>query len=316
MQVRVISHALQTTRSLDQLDPGYKRSRESYHDTSPTTPRMVKLWDLIRKFFTHSPTKGRPFRLPFELVVIIISHIYDVETLRSCSLTCRSWHFAAASYLRYSLKTGNLNLVPWSKLHKLGLLPRVERFNIHGGRENINFTPRQLDGRKLRYFLALKNLRELWIDLLDLSSFVPNLKEYFGHLEQTLRSLSLRKPKTSSREFLYFIGFFPNLQDLRVYETSFLREETTESRALIPPSIPPLHGCLTLEYFTGGNFVDDMITLHEGFRFRRVELLHVRAIQRVLDACAETLETLRLTPTDDLGENFLGKKGRAEFSCA
>ena len=220
----------------------------------PTTPRMLKLWDLIRKFFTHSPTKGQPFKLPFELVIIIISNIYNVKTLRLCSLTCHSWHDAAASYLQYSLTaftTTQAGLTPWSELRKLGLLPRVKRFYIHKHFTVINSIPRQLVRSNLHHFLALKNLQELWMDCLDLSSLVPNLKEYFGHLEQTLQSLSLCNLKTSSRELLYFIGFFPNLQDLKLYYTNFSREETTQICALIPPSIPPLSGCLTLKCIGG-----------------------------------------------------------------
>ena len=46
----------------------------------------------------------------------------------------------------------------------------------------------------------------------------------------------------------------------------------------------------------------EMITLFGGLRFRHMDLFGVAFVHVVLDACAETLETLRLYPTDPFGE--------------
>ena len=48
--------------------------------------------------------------------------------------------------------------------------------------------------------------------------------------------------------------------------------------------------------------VKDMIDLFGGIRFRHMNLYDVLGMRLLLDACAETLETLTLYPTDRRGE--------------
>jgi hypothetical protein len=62
---------------------------------------------------------------------------------------------------------------------------------------------------------------------------------------------------------------------------------------------------LTLTCFSMESLVKDMITLFGGLRFRYMDLFMVRCVGLLLDACAETLETLRLYPTDPYGRVFL-----------
>ena len=52
----------------------------------------------------------------------------------------------------------------------------------------------------------------------------------------------------------------------------------------------------------------DMIALFGGLRFRYMDLFGVKCVQLLLDACAETLETLRLYPTDRYGEETLKRR--------
>ena len=53
----------------------------------------------------------------------------------------------------------------------------------------------------------------------------------------------------------------------------------------------------------------DMITLFGGLRFRCMDLFRVKCVQLLLGACAETLETLWLYPTDLCGgEDFFKRK--------
>ena len=49
----------------------------------------------------------------------------------------------------------------------------------------------------------------------------------------------------------------------------------------------------------------DMIVFFSGLRFRSMELFRVKCVQLLLDACTETLETLKLYPSDPYGEEFL-----------
>ena len=66
---------------------------------------------------------------------------------------------------------------------------------------------------------------------------------------------------------------------------------------LMPPSIPPLRGRLTLIYF-GKNLVEGVITLFGGLRFRHMDPFRVEYVQLLLGACTQTLETLRLYPSE------------------
>ena len=257
--------------------------------------------------------------LPQELVDAIISHlIHDTRTLRACSMICYSWYIAAVPHLHHSLTTyrpihpGEERYLwpnPLQKSYNLGLLPLVKRFRIRLYDDSPKLTPERLCGRTLRYFSALTNLQELGMDYFDICIFMPNIQQYFGHLAPTLRLLALKDPKGSWRQILYFIGLFPNLQDFKLlYSMPRNGQDGTADPDLVPLSVPPLQGWLTLGYLVGDGLVKDMISLFGGLRFRSMDLLGVECVRLLLDACGETLETLRLYPTDMYGEDFLARK--------
>jgi len=54
--------------------------------------------------------------------------------------------------------------------------------------------------------------------------------------------------------------------------------------------------------------VKDMIDFSGGLCFRRMDLFRVRGVQLPLGACTETLETLKLYPSDPYGEELLKRK--------
>ena len=263
------------------------------------------------------PPPGPITKLPQELVEEILSYfIDDIRTLLACSVTCRSWYIGAVRHLHYSLTTYDDSLAPreeklrWpgplKQNYELGLLPCVKRLRIRLWRRDVGFAFERLDEPNLRYFSALKNLRELGIDDLQVSSFMPNLKRCFGHLSPTLRFLSLRQPKGRSREIVYFIGLFPHLQDLKLhYGVLRNEEENIADATLVPLCSPPLQGRLTLVFFTRERIVKDMITLFGGLRFHQMDIFEVKCLPLLLEKCAETLETLKLYPTDPYGEFFL-----------
>jgi hypothetical protein len=246
-------------------------------------------------------------RLPHELLNLIISHfIYDKRTLLACSLTCYSWYIVTVHHLHHTLTTDNDYFhdskrywpKPLRRSYNLGLLPLVRRLRIRS-RDYPDFTSWKLGWFTLPYFSALTNLQELGIDNLQVSGFISNIQQYFGHLLPTLRFLALQNPQGSSRQILYFIGFFPNLQDLKIqYAVPKDEQESTDDATLVPLSTPPLRGRLTLTCFTRESLVKEMILLFGGLRFRHMELFGVKCVQLLLEACADTLETLRLYPTD------------------
>ena len=194
-------------------------------------------------------------------------------------------------------------------MHRLGLLPLVRKLQIRKKRDYspYRFSPKRLNCRTLHHFLALTGVRELGIDCLDIPSFMPRIRQYFGHLAQTVRSLSLRAPKGSDRQIIYFIGLFEHLQDLKLLHdnvTSPPEREPAKYRTLVPLFSPPLQGQLTMTYFTRVGILKDMIELFGGIRFRHVDICNVDGTRLLLEACAKSLESLRLYPTDPHGKEL------------
>ena len=252
---------------------------------------------------------------------MIIAHlIYYKFSLLACSLTSYSWYLAAVPHLHHTL------IIPvyfvreneqlwrpdsFRRIYELGLFPLVKKFHVHGvdsdaiyGRP-VTFSAKHFDSCILHQFSTLTNIRELGIDNLDISSFMPNIRQYFGHFSPTVQSLALRKPKGSRRQIIFFIGLFQHLEDVKLlYDLVDFQEEPADDLTLIPSFVPPLQGRLTMSCFTRVGILEDMIGLFGGIRFRHMDLFYVHGIRLLLDACAETLETLRLYPNDPRGEEF------------
>ena len=201
--------------------------------------------------------------------------------------------------------------------HELGLLPFIKRFRItfRFFANGPGVTPERFrDRQNLRCFSALENLQELRIDHLVISDFMPNIEQYFGHFP-TLRSLSLHYPTASYRQIGYLCGLFLNLQDFELSHQLHPDEEVGTAAILAPVPLfrPPLEGKLTLRGCSE-EFVDEMIDLYgkRPLRFRHVCLsAGVECTQRVLNECAETLETFELVPHfRSYCENFLLMEGQ------
>ena len=270
--------------------------------------------NLIKNLFRKNPPKviQKPGGLPQELVEEIVSYIYDVNTLCSCSMTCRSLYIATLPRLHYSLGAfvvgGDLWRSHWpqplERSHELKLLPLVRRFRIRCGARR--FGPKQLGWKNLRRFSQFYNLRELIIHGLELPEFVPNIRRYFNRFVQTLQSLTLHRPRGSTRQILYFIGHFPNLQDFELVSPFPTKKATAADSALVPPSIPPLSGWLSFGSIHSNEMdglLDEMTALYGGLHFRHV-FLDETTWRQGLGACAGTLETLQLNEESLSSEDF------------
>ena len=264
-------------------------------DASPTPPTI-----------RQSPIT----RLPHEIVEMIIAHlVYDAPSLRACTLTCHSWYIVAFPHLHHTLHT-TIGLraikLPWPNplqhMHKLGLLPFIRTLYIESSGHRDMFSPKQFDNHALRQFSALTNVRRLMLSYLDISSFMPNIRRYFGHFSSTVRGLSLRAPHGTRRQIIYFIGLFEHLQDLDIiWDAVRFQDETEDDTTLTPLFTPPLRGRLKLSSFGRVGILRDMIDLFGGIRFHTLDLLDVEGVPLLLDACAKTLTTLKLHPSDPRG---------------
>jgi len=171
------------------------------------------------------------------------------------------------------------------------LLPLVTRLRMV-----LNFAgpepPRVINDRSPVYFSALTNVQELTIRTLDFRDFAPQMELYFGHFMPKLRSLTLNHPRGARRDLLSFIGLFPNLDNLKLTHDG--TDEGVPGHSPVSQSAPPLQGCLTLKPVRDEGFLRDLSGLCGGLRFHSVDLAGEEGVRFLLDACAETLETLRV----------------------
>lgn len=274
-----------------------------------TTPKMtdsVKIQEFPEEQHLAS-------RLPRDLVDMIVSYIYDFNTLLSCSKTCHSWYFAVLPSLHYSLTTsytGNSGpgerSIPLQESYGLGLLSLAKRFSILT--EDWGGSTQRFRKCNFGYFSALQNLRELRIDNPLVPSFVQNVEQYLDRFPPAVESLSLSGNGASCRQILYLIGLFKGLQDFKLCDFDPAEEdEVTANLAPFPRFVPPLRGWLTLRFLSSGEeFLDGMVAIYGRLRFRCVDLWEVGCMQRVLGACTDTLETLQLHEDNPYGEEFPG----------
>ena len=121
----------------------------------------------------------------------------------------------------------------------------------------------------MRYVRPMVNLQELKIAGLDLFRFPAGFGEYLEHFSPTLRSVDLGRP--------YGIS-------------------STTTR--LPPVGGRLRGRLALSVFGEERLLKDMVVVFGGTRFTSMDLRYVRGMGIVLEACACTLEALRIYPDD------------------
>ena len=240
---------------------------------------------------------------------MIIAHLaYDTPTLKACATTCFSWYNITTPHLHHTLilqewptdlshKYLHKYLSPLASLHKLGLSPFVKQVQF----KRAVFTdpwvvPAIFDSRSIRCFHALVNLQDLTIADLDFSKFPAGAGYYFGHFSPSLRSVALSCPKGTRRQLLDFLRLFPKLDDIKI---SYYHARTEAHEALNTQFIPirgGLRGRLTLRTFGEEGLLRDIIIAFGGMRFTSMDLRNVPGTQLLLEACADTLETLHMDP--------------------
>ena len=254
----------------------------------------------------HKKSRG----FPYEIVEMIIAHLVrDLCTLKACSLTCRPWYTAAVPHIHHtlvlkgkSLGTARGGLKSLSKLHKPSLIPLVEEIWVLQGWP-LWFKPQVFGRRDLHLFSALANVHTLRFQELEIYRFIPGIERYFGQFSPTLRSIALFEPRCIPRQLSYFLSLFSTLDDIEIsggYTPQFQR--TLPDPELVPFFTPKLRGRLTLNSFDWVKSWTYLTTSYGCLRFRYMDLYGAESCGPILlKACAETLETLRLSLTDGPG---------------
>lgn len=240
-----------------------------------------------------------------EIIEMIIVHLaYDTPTLKACAATCFSWYNVATPYLyhtltlrRWSKDISHNHLNPLVYLDKLGLLPFVKRVQFEKALFAVPWVvPSLFHSQNTQHFSALANLQDLAIADLDFSTFPAGPGEYFAHFSPTLRSVALSCPKGTRRQILDFFKLFPKLDDIKI---SYYHARPEAYEALDTQLIPirgGLRGRLTLRGFGEEGLLKDIIVAFGGIRFTSMDLRNVRGMRLLLEACADTLETVNILP--------------------
>ena len=237
---------------------------------------------------------------------MIIAHLtYDIPTLKACVFTNPTWYSIVTPHLHHTVSLGerfsaapdvnnNTRLSRLPSWHKFGLLPLVKQLHFT---QAINWTgPATFDSQNMRYFRAMVNLQELRISHLDLAKFPMGFGGCLGHFSPTLRSLALHSPRGFRRQLIDLFRLFPMLDDI---EISLRRREWGDDTAIDNKLVPVsgwLGGRLALSAFDDVELLKDMVVAFGGMRFTSMDLPSVRGAETVLEACAHTLETLRIHP--------------------
>lgn len=259
---------------------------------------------------TQKPTPPPTF--PYDIVEMVVAYlIYDLGTLKACSLICRSWYTAVIPHLYHTLtlqgvgrSTNRSRLKPLSKLHELGLIPFVKEVRIDQGFGSCCwFLPREIN----HHFSALANVRILKLDNIDIDRFIPDIEHHFGHFSSTLRSITLHDPRCSPRHLSHFLSLFSNLDDIEIQGMfTPVPHTTVPDTELVPFSAPKLRGRLVLRRISCVEAWTRLISSCGGLRFRHMGLDESpTCAPLLLDACAKSLEILRFDANDgSLSELF------------
>lgn len=133
---------------------------------------------------------------------------------------------------------------PLQEGKKLGLLPFVKKPRIHGFIHRCISSLKQFNHCTLPCFLKLTNVQELGIDFLDISQRSDTtLVNSYQKFEPSLLG--------NQKDPVGRLSSCQHLKDLRLlYDAADLREGPADDITLVPPSIHPLRGRLTMTCFT------------------------------------------------------------------
>jgi len=251
-----------------------------------------------------------------------------METLKSCSLTCKALSYSAKPSLHRTLY-----LTPWSEgltepsvpghgnefeglrvLGERGLLQHTRHISISPSSDPLFIYDLEPYLQQLR---TLTNLRSLTTRWLDIPSFIPKMEEYFAAFLGSLQSLELESPRGDRKQIPYFVCQFLDLQDLKISNFQGYSHSVRDDGSNFEiKTSPPLNGTLDLHMMNtespwgdlnGGQLIlSDLLVFPSGLKFRTLKLSGCvgNNLQPLVDACGPTLECMELTTQFDGGLFF------------
>ena len=279
----------------------------SAHIVTAWQQGRIKLNHLLNTHERIPQTRQSPSPLPYDIVEMIIAHVTsDLRALKAFSLTCRSWYIIAVPHLHHTLTLredarypARDKLEPLSKLSKLSLASLIKEIQVNQSADRYAwFVPREFSRCDLRNFSAFTNVHTLRLRNFDIFRFIPHINRYFGHLSPTLRSVTLYGPRCTPQQLSHFLSLFPNLDDIELRNPLMFDVGTTKHVPFSTPA-PGLRGRLALYNFSQVEAWTQIIASCGGLQFHHIDLYKaVCSTPVLLEACAETLETIRFNTAD------------------
>ena len=252
-------------------------------------------------------------RLPQELIDLIIDHVHDRESLKSCSLVCSQWSSRSRKYLFVQVDfTSIRDLQRWCtriRSGPSGLSSLVESLSLTEYYPSSTLpSPSWLHPPILSnassHFQSFSGLRALWILRWRMSTDrVLSMLHSFGSSLGNVTQLTLGHITAHPSTLAMFVSHFPRLDDLFI-SADDLRHGTGGLDRGFHVDIVPTHPCG--KFSTSGVFMlfQPPKAIFEGIillepRFRQVSLAHVsyyawRDYWPLAEACGGSLEELHI----------------------
>jgi hypothetical protein len=263
--------------------------------------------------------------LPRELVNEIMRHNgNDLETLKRCSLTSRTFYSAARPLIHSRMALGVRSArLGWPR----GLQSTLDTYTDQADVFNARYLSMAEERGLLRYgyvrevdidlttlarpenvlqlqqLRALETVHTLTIESLALHKVLPIFDSCFSHFVPTLQSLCLRATRYENvHQLMEFICRFPRLDDLELTDPLGpddlgMVDAPPGTEKPRPQQPLPFRGHLVLQ----GNvsIVQSPLDHSGGIRFRSIEVgARQQDLAKLLVACSSTLELLRITCFD------------------
>ena len=164
----------------------------------------------------------------------------------------------------------------------------------------LRLRPSTFSQSDLRYFSAFSNVHTLKLQNIEIHCFIPGIEHYFGQFSPTLRSITLLDPNCTPQQLSRFLSSFPNLDNVEIQGGRVhTPNETIPNTELVPFSAPKMRGRLALRQFCWVETWTHFMASCGDLRFHHVDLREsMGCVPTLLEACADTLETLRFDVDD------------------
>ncbi|KAF9643188.1 hypothetical protein BDM02DRAFT_3192080 [Thelephora ganbajun] len=177
---------------------------------------------------------GNAVYIPIEIIDEILDHLRtDESCLRSCALVSKSWTPSCRKHIFYRVTLGDpLGFVKWTNsipaapngphlyTRELTIINRYLEKEYHRSPENLTLF--------LKHFTLFCNVQDLVIECSANRQTIDNISvpDVFGHLFDTLRSLSIRGAFCSPQALISLVASFQHLERLNLDGFWFSSSET------------------------------------------------------------------------------------------